>query len=260
MSGRLLLPRVLLGLVALLAFGAGQAAAAPTAAWTLIATRPHDATAFTEGLVADRGDLLESTGLNGQSAVRRLDARTGAILATTALSPSEFGEGLTVLGGSAIQLTWTQHLLHVYDPTTLALIRTRRYRFDGWGLTTNGRQLIASDGSSTLRWLDPGSLRVVRRVTVRDGARPVVDLNELEYRHGVIWANVWHSDRIALIDPASGRVRAWVDLRSLRRRLSTPGEVLNGIARDPVTGQIAVTGKLWSELFVIRLVDGVPAA
>jgi len=254
------LTRALIIAIGLLVLTTGVAAAAPTVPWTLVATRPHDATAFTEGLVAYRGVLLESTGLVGQSTVRRVDATTGQVLALTALAAQEYGEGLTVLGGSATQLTWTQHVLHTYNPTTLAVTGTRRYRFEGWGLTTNGRQLIASDGSATLRWLDPATLRVTKTVKVTDEGAAIYDLNELEYRDGIIWANVWHSDRIALIDPATGKVRAWLNMTRLRQRLTAPGEVLNGIARDPITNHMVVTGKFWSQLFVIKLAGRVPAA
>ena len=251
--------RALIIAIGLLVLTTGVAAAAPTVPWTLVATRPHDAKAFTEGLVAYDGVLLESTGLLGQSTVRRVDAMTGQVLTSVALAPNEFGEGLTVIGGSATQLTWTQHVMHTYNPASLAATATRRYRFEGWGLTTNGRQLIASDGSATLRWLDPKNLRVTKAVTVKDRGMAIYDLNELEYRDGIIWANVWHSDRIALIDPATGKVRAWLSMARLRQRLSAPGEVLNGIARDPITGKMVVTGKLWSQLFVIKLAGRVPA-
>ena len=254
-----MLTRALIIAIGLLVLMTGVAAAAPTVPWTLVATRPHDATAFTEGLVAYRGVLLESTGLLGQSTVRRVDATTGQVLGSRPLAANEFGEGLTVLAGRATQLTWTQHVLHTYDPTTLAVTGTRRYRFEGWGLTTNGRQLIASDGSATLRWLDPATLRVTKTVTVTDEGAAIYDLNELEYRDGIIWANVWRSDRIALINPATGKVRAWLNMARLRQRLSVPGDVFNGIARDPVTDHMVVTGKLWSQLFVIKLAGRVPA-
>ena len=255
-----MLTRALIIAIGLLVLMTGVAAAAPTVPWTLVATRPHDATAYTQGLVAYRGVLLESTGLLGQSTVRRVDATTGQVLALRPLVANEYGEGLTVLAGSATQLTWTQRVLHTYDPSTLAVTGTRRYRFEGWGLTTNGQQLIASDGSATLRWLDPATLRVTKTVTVTDEGAAIYDLNELEYRDGIIWANVWRSDRIALIDPATGKVRAWLNMARLRQRLSVPGDVFNGIARDPVTDHMVVTGKLWSQLFVIKLVGRVPAA
>ena len=252
--------RALIIAIGVLVLTTGVAAAAPTVRWTLVETRPHDATAFTQGLVAYRGVLLESTGLLGQSTVRRVDAATGQVLASRPLVANEYGEGLTVLAGSATQLTWTQRVLHTYDPITLAVTGTRRYRFEGWGLTTNGRQLIASDGSATLRWLDPATLRVTKTVTVTDEGAAIYDLNELEYRDGIIWANVWRSDRIALIDPATGKVRAWLDMTRLRQRLSAPGEVLNGLARDPITNHMVGTGKLWAQLFVIKLAGRVPAA
>ena len=255
-----MLTRALIIAIGLLVLMTGVAAAAPTVPWTLVATRPHDATAYTQGLVAYRGVLLESTGLLGQSTVRRVDATTGQVLALRPLVANEYGEGLTVLAGSATQLTWTQRVLHTYDPTTLAVTGTRRYRFEGWGLTTNGRQLIASDGSATLRWLDPATLRVTKTVTVTDEGAAIYDLNELEYRDGIIWANVWRSDRIALIDPATGKVRAWLNMARLRQRLSAPGDVFNGIARDPITDHMVVTGKFWPQLFVIKLAGRVPAA
>jgi glutamine cyclotransferase len=228
-------------------------AAAPTMEWRLVAERPHDPTAFTEGLVADGPVLLESTGLYGASDVRRVDPRTGAVLARRALAPSLFGEGLTVLGGRAYQLTWNEHRLLGYDPAALAPVRDAAYPFVGWGLTTDGTSLIAGDGTATVRWLDPATLKVRRSIRVHDGVRAVTQVNELELRGGLLWANIWHADRVALIDPRDGRVRAWLDLAPLRARLPTPGEVLNGIARDPVTGRTAVTGKNWSRLFVIRL-------
>ena len=235
------------------------AEAAPVVGWTLNGTHPHDPTAFTEGLVASGSVLLESTGLEGQSSVRRVDPGTGTVLLQQNLAPTFFGEGLTVLKGSAIQLTWTEQRIFRYDPSTLAKTSGRRYPFEGWGLTTNGRHLIASDGTSTVRWLDPTTLKVVRRITVHDGQREIDYLNELELIDGVLWANVWPSDRIALIDPADGHVRAWLDMTRLRAQLSAPGEVLNGIARYPGASTIAVTGKYWPQLFEIRLSGRLPA-
>jgi glutamine cyclotransferase len=251
--------RAIVAAALLLVLTAASASAAPMLRWTLVATHPHDPTAFTEGLVADGPVLLESTGLYGASTVRRVDPATGAVLVQTSLAASLFGEGLTVLRGTAFQLTWTNHRLFTYDPATLQRTASRRYRFEGWGLTTNGRDLIASDGSRTVRWLDPTTLKVRWTISVHDGRRTIDQLNELELIDGVLWANVWHSDRIALIDPADGHVRAWLDLASLRAQLSTPGEVLNGIARFPGTTDVAVTGKNWPELFEIRVNGRIPA-
>jgi glutaminyl-peptide cyclotransferase len=251
--------RALIASLVLVLLGVGPASAAPVAPWSLTASHPHDATAFTEGLVAHGPVLLESTGLEGQSSVRRVDPTTGSVVLQHNLAPSLFGEGLTVLKGSAVQLTWTDHKVFGYNPSTLARTSARRYPFDGWGLTTNGRQLIASDGTSTVRWLDPTTLKVVRRITVHDGQHAVDQLNELELIDGVLWANVWRSDRIALIDPADGHVRAWLNMTRLRAQLSAPGEVLNGIARYPGASTIAVTGKYWPQLFEIRLDGRLPA-
>jgi glutamine cyclotransferase len=245
--------------IALLVVAVPAAGAAPSVAWTLVASHPHDPSAFTEGLVAHGPVLLESTGLEGQSSVRRVDPTTGTVLRQQALAASLFGEGLTVLKGSAIQLTWTEQRIFGYDPNTLARTSARRYPFEGWGLTTNGRQLIASDGTSTVRWLDPTTMKVTRRITVHDGQREIDYLNELELIDGVLWANVWRSDRIALIDPADGHVRAWLNMTRLRAQLSAPGEVLNGIARYPGASTIAVTGKYWPQLFEIRLDGRLPS-
>ena len=258
-GARPLVRGALLALAALAIVSSPAAAAAPTVPWRLVATRPHDATAFTEGLVAHGRMLLESTGLYGSSDVRRVDPRTGAVLARRPLDASLFGEGLTVLGGRAVQLTWNEHRAFAYDPATLMRLRSSTFPFVGWGLTTNGRSLIASDGTSTIRWLDPATFAVRRSIRVHDGRQPIDQLNELELRGGLLWANVWRSDRVALIDPRTGRVRAWVDLAPLRALLPAPGEVLNGIARDPITGRTAVTGKYWARLFVIRLSGRVPA-
>ena len=250
-------PFVVLAVLALLV-GAAPATAAPTVAWRLLGERPHDPKAFTQGLVAHQGVLLESTGLYGASSVRRVDPRTGRVLKRVVLSRRLFGEGLTVHGGRAIQLTWIDGRVLFWAPRTLTARGSSAYAREGWGLTTDGSSLIASDGSATLRFLDPTTLAVRRTVEVRDGFSRVARLNELEYRDGVVWANVWPSDRIALIDPATGRVRAWLDLTRLRQRLGGRGEVLNGIARDPVTGQMVVTGKLWPRMFAIRLVGRLP--
>ncbi len=256
-SGRT--PRLaLLAALALLVLAA-PAAAAPMVPWRLVDERPHDREAYTQGLVAHGDVLLESTGGYGASSVRRVDPATGRVLKRVALADRYFGEGLTVHGGRAVQLTWFEGRVLFWAPGTLAARGARAYAWEGWGLTTDGTSLIASDGTDTLRFLDPVTFAVRRTVAVRDGSIAVPFLNELEYRDGIVWANVYRSDRIALIDPASGRVRGWLDMARLRSRLDGQGEVLNGIARDPVTGHMAVTGKLWPRLFAIRLAGKVPA-
>jgi glutamine cyclotransferase len=250
--------RILSSLIVLLA-GTAAATAAPTVAWQTVAIRPHDAGAFTEGLVAHSGVLLESTGLEGASSVRRVRATTGAVLRRSANPADVFGEGLTVLRGTLWQLTWREHRIYGYDPRTLTRRFNRPYPYEGWGLTTDGRSLIASDGTPTLRWMSPRTLRVSRTISVTDGGQPVANLNELEMIDGAIWANVWLSDRIAIIDPSDGHVRAWLDLASLDPASASPDAVLNGIAVDPVTRLPLVTGKLWPRMYVIRPEGPIPA-
>lgn len=239
--------------------------AAPTIGWRLVDTRPHDPRAFTQGLVRHGDVLLESTGAccpggSVPSTVRRVDPRTGGVLDTQVIPLPLWAEGLTVLRGTTWQLTWLDRVALTLDPGSLEPTSRRPYPFEGWGVTTQREQLVASDGTARLRWLRTPDLRVSRSVVVRDGTRPVEGLNELEMLGGVLWANVWPTDRIALIDPASGRLRAWLDMSSLRSRVGGPIDVLNGIARDPVTGHVVVTGKFWDRMFVIRLTEPVPGA
>jgi len=243
---------------------ASVATAAPTIRWDLLDTRPHDPGAFTQGLVANGPVLIESTGDccvgRDNSSIRRVDPSTGRVLAIRRLRSPLYGEGVTVLRGTAWQLTWMNGVVFSRSPTTLRVTGSVPYPREGWGVTTQGTRLVASDGSARLRWLRTPDLRVTRTVTVRDDGRPVARLNELEMLDGVIWANVWMDDRIALISPSDGRVRAWLDMSALRTRVNGTGEaVLNGIARDPVTGHVVVTGKNWNRMFVIRLAEPVPA-
>ena len=245
--------------------GASPPGGAPTIAWRLVDTRPHDASAFTEGLVRHGNVLLESTGSCcpadvALSDVRRVDARTGRVLEKRELARPLFGEGITVLRGTAWQITWFDGVAFSRSPDSLVEQTRVRYPFEGWGLTTQGDRLVASDGTSRLRWLTAPGMVVTKSVAASDGGYPVNALNELEMLGGVLWANVWKTDRIALINPASGRVRAWLDMSSLRRRVGAGAEVLNGIARDPVTGHVIVTGKLWDRMFVIRLAQPIPPA
>ncbi len=241
------------------------AGAAPSVPWRLVDTRPHDPRAFTQGLVSYKGVLLESTGDccpagSGKSSIRRVDPRTGRVLAIRRIPAPVWAEGVTVLRGTAWQLTWFDGVAYRVHPVTLRQRAAVRYGREGWGITVQGRRLVVSDGSAVLRWLQPRNLRVTRRVVVRDEGRPVRRLNELEMIGGTIWANVWTDDRIALVRPSDGVVTGWVDLSSLRGRLGSPADVLNGIARDPVTGHVLVTGKNWDRMFVIRLLPSAGAS
>lgn len=216
---------------------------------------PHDCGAFTQGLVYEAGSLYEGTGLRGRSSLRKTDLATGRVERIRKLADPYFGEGITVFDGKIIQLTWRSRVGFVYDQQTFELQGTFAYPTEGWGLTHDDRRLIMSDGSDLLYFLDPGTYQRLGRVRVRDGREPVGRLNELEFINGNVYANVWQTDRIAVIDPGSGRVRAWVDLNGLLKPADrrVPVDVLNGIAFDPGTERLWVTGKLWPKLFEIEL-------
>jgi glutamine cyclotransferase len=217
---------------------------------------PHDPSAYTQGLLYRDGFLFESTGLNGQSTLRKVKLETGEVVQRHRLEPSYFGEGLAAWKQQLVQLTWHSNIAFVYDRVTFAPRQTFSYPGEGWGLTEDGTQFVLSDGTDQLRFLDPKTFREIRRVRVKDGATPVRDLNELEFVRGEIYANVWHTDRIARISPKTGQVTGWIDLRGLMStgyRLD-PEAVLNGIAYDASTNRLFVTGKLWPRLFEIRVV------
>jgi glutaminyl-peptide cyclotransferase len=227
-----------------------------TDGYQIVHTYPHDAKAFTQGLVFVDGQLYESTGQNGRSSVRMVDLATGHVLQKHDLPEEYFGEGLTDWGSNLIQLTWKAQKGFVYDRFSFSLLRTFEYEGEGWGLTHDETQLIMSDGSSQLRFLDPKSFRVTRRVRVTDeDGRAVENLNELEYLHGEIYANIWHSEEIARISPRTGKVLGWIDLSGIidKRELHDPEAVLNGIAYDAVGDRLFVTGKFWPKLFEIRV-------
>jgi glutaminyl-peptide cyclotransferase len=233
---------------ATLAFGADS--------YRIVHTYPHDPQAYTQGLVYLDGHLYESTGLNGRSSLRMVDLETGRVLQSAPVPSQYFAEGLTSWGSTLVQLTWQSHVAFVYDRFSFRLLRTLHYNCDGWGLTQDGRNLILSDGTDEIRFFDPQTFREVRHITVTDHGSPVTDLNELEYIHGQIYANVWHSDRIARISPATGQVLGWIDLTGLlpENQRSDPEAVLNGIAYDAAHDRLFVTGKLWPSLFEIKVV------
>jgi len=217
---------------------------------------PHDSDAYTQGLIYRDGFLFESTGRNGRSSLRKVNLETGQVVQQHRVDPAYFGEGLAEWNGQLIQLTWRSNIAFVYDLVSFAPRQTLGYSGEGWGLTHDQQGFILSDGTETLRFLDPGTFRETRRVVVRDGSVPVKELNELEYVRGEVYANVWHTDRIARISPQSGRVTGWIDLRGL---MSTayqldPEGVLNGIAYDAAKNRLFVTGKLWPKLFEIEVV------
>jgi glutaminyl-peptide cyclotransferase len=226
----------------------------PNYTYTVVKTYAHDRRAFTQGLQYVDGFLYEGTGQNGESSVRKVKLETGEVLQRRALSTEHFGEGITVWKSELFQLTWQSGLAFVYDRQTFEPKRTFRYSGEGWGLTADANGLIMSDGSDVLRFLDPATFTERRRVKVTALGQPVRSLNELEYVRGELFANVWTTDMVARIDPASGKITGWVDLSGLL----TPAEratadVLNGIAYDAAGDRLFVTGKWWPKLFEIRL-------
>ncbi|MDR0779950.1 MAG: glutaminyl-peptide cyclotransferase [Pseudomonadales bacterium] len=241
------------GICGLLLLGATLACAeAPLLPVEVVAQYPHDAAAFTQGLVIDKGELFEGTGLNGQSTLRRVDLETGAVLQQQKLGERYFGEGITILGDKIYQLTWQTHVGFVYSRDDFQQLSSFYLPGEGWGLTHDGKELIVSDGTAMLRFLDPVTLKETHRVAVNEDGVPLTKLNELEYINGEVWANVWYTDYIVRIDPVTGKVLSKLDLSSLHPQ-SASDDVLNGIAWDADAKRLFVTGKLWPHLYEIRV-------
>ena len=229
----------------------------PVFGYKVVNAYPHDPEAYTQGLIYRGGFLYESTGLNGRSTLRKVKLETGEVLQQRRIDAAHFAEGLAEWKGELVQLTWQSNVAFVYDLATLAPKRQYKFSGEGWGLAAGPDAFYLSDGSPAgiIRVLDPGTFAERRRITVRDGDQVIKDLNELEFVKGEIWANVWHTDRIARIDPKTGRVTGWIDLSGLMGMYRLEAEaVLNGIAEDPATGRLFVTGKLWPRLFEIQIV------
>ena len=226
----------------------------PVYGYSVVNAYPHDPGAFTQGLIFRDGVLYESTGMNGRSSLRKVRLETGEVLQRINVDARYFAEGMTDWGNRLIQLTYTTKVGFVYDISSFALQRTFDYTGQGWGLTHDAKRLIMSDGTPALRFLDPQTLRETGRVTVRDGGKPIENLNELEWIKGEVYANVWLTDRIAIIAPDTGRVTAWLDLTGIRGPVrSGADDVLNGIAYDAARDRLFVTGKYWSRLYEIRI-------
>jgi glutamine cyclotransferase len=252
---RIPFPRLALAVLCTLACAVAQAHP-PAQGYKVIHTYPHDPHAFTQGLIFADGHLYESAGEYGQSSLRMVDLETGRILQEQPVAKQYFAEGLASWGSTLVQLTWQEHTAFVYDRFSFRLLRTLSYPSEGWGLASDGKELILSDGTPDLRFLDPATFHELRRVTVKDHGQPVKELNELEMVRGEIYANVWHTDRIARISPKTGAVLGWIDLAGLlpANLRSSPEAVLNGIAYDPAHDRLFVTGKLWPRLYEIRVV------
>ena len=227
----------------------------PTYGYQVVRSYPHDRGAFTQGLIVRNGFFYEGTGMNGRSGLRKVKIETGEVLQAKPLGAEYFGEGITDWKGSLVQITWRSEIGFVYDLNTFEQTRTWTYTGEGWGLAHDDTHVIMSDGSSSLRFLDPATLKETGRIIVRAGMGPVERLNELEYVKGEIFANVWQTERIARISPKDGRVIGWIDLSGLLSPAERAGtDVLNGIAYDAAGDRLFVTGKLWPRVFEIKLV------
>jgi glutamine cyclotransferase len=249
-----LLRRAALGLV----FGTSLAAqaAVPVQGYVVKQSFPHDEQAFTQGLFFMDGFLYESTGQYGASTVRKVDLKTGKVLQKRDLPQQVFGEGIAPVGANIVALTWMNQGGFILDAATFAPKATFEYKGEGWGLTSNGESIYMSDGTAYIRVLNPATMQETRRIHVTAEGLPVTRINELEWVDGLIYANVWQTDRIARIDPMSGRVLGWIDLSGLSAAAGAAHDadnVLNGIAYDAKSKRLFVTGKRWPKLFEIEL-------
>lgn len=228
----------------------------PEYTFEIVQTFPHDPEAFTQGLVYHAGFLYEGTGLEGRSSLRKVRLETGEVIQKVDLDPHYFGEGIAIVQNKIVQLTWKSQIGFVYDLATFQRLHDFSYSGEGWGLAANGADLYMSDGTSDIRILDSSSFREKRRIHVHDGAKPIEQLNELEFVEGQLFANIWQTDHIARISPQTGDVVGWIDLSGLLSPMYkvSSGAVLNGIAYDSAKKRLFVTGKLWPRLFEIRLI------
>ena len=252
--------RAILVVAALAAAACGsstQASGVPEYTYQIVHTYRHDPMAFTQGLVYLDGILYESTGLNGESSIRKVKLETGEVLQKRDVPEAYFGEGIVNWKDRLIELTWQTQIGFIYDLTTFAPKGQFQYLGEGWGLTQDGKRIIMSDGTAELRFWDPETLKEIGRITVTHEGQPVVKLNELEWVKGEIYANVWETFRIARIDPASGRVVGWIDVTGILPEVDRKAgftDVLNGIAYDARGDRLFVTGKRWPKLFEIKLI------
>lgn len=254
---RLLSTFILLALAAVLAVSAS--AAAPVSGYKVVAAYPHSTRSYTEGFFYRDGLFYEGTGMKGRSAVLAIEPETGKIVQRRDLPEQYFGEGIIDWGPNLYEWTWQSHICFVYDRFSLRPVRQFTYTGEGWGMTRTAKEIITSDGTATLRFRDPDTFRETRHIVVKDGASTVDELNELEYIHGQIYANIWHSDRIARISPKDGHILGWIDLTGLLpadQRVDSKS-VLNGIAYDPQHDRLFVTGKRWPSVFQIKVLDAV---
>lgn len=223
--------------------------------YKIVSTRPHDPECYTQGLEFRGKNLIESSGGYGRSTIREVDGATGEVLRKRAMAPNVFVEGITLLNNEIWILTWKENKAYVFEADTFKFLREYKLAGEGWGITHDGTHLIASDGTSTLKFINPADFSVVRTVEVKRGGQPVANLNELEMVDGQIYANIYLTDEIIRISPDTGKVTGSLDLSALRKQLAGPNqaEAMNGIAQDRTTGRLIVTGKLWPKMFEIEV-------
>ncbi len=244
--------------LAVCSFAAAQSVEPFRYGYRILETYPHADDAFTQGLFFDQGALYETTGQYGQSSLRRVDLETGEVLQKTALPQSHFGEGAAMAHGDIFVLSWKQGTAFRFDPEDFTLEKSHRYDGEGWGLAFNGEELVMSDGSAELRFIDPLTFEETRRLKVTLRGQPLRNLNELEWIDGEIFANVWQTDALVRIDPSSGAVTGIVDLRGLlphEDRKAGKTDVLNGVAYKGEKNTLYVTGKYWPKLFKIEIFE-----
>jgi len=242
------------------AMAAATPAATPVDGYAVVAKYPHSTGSYTEGFFYLDGMLYEGTGMVGRSAVMAVDPASGKATQRHDLPPPYFGEGIVDWGPNIYEWTWQSHVCFVYDRFSLRAVKQFTYTGEGWGMTRTAKEIISSDGTATLRFRNPDTFKETRHIVVRDGSKLVSQLNELEFIHGEIYANVWHSDRIARISPRDGHVIAWIDLAGLLPddQVIDDESVLNGIAYDAQHDRIFVTGKQWPAVFEIKVVPPAP--
>ncbi len=235
----------------------GFAAAAPVSGYQIVARYPHSTESYTEGFFYLDGLFYEGTGLEGHSALMVIQPETGKVLQRADLPEEYFGEGIVAWGPNLYEWTWQSHVCFVYDRFSLRMVKQFTYSGEGWGMTHTAKEIITSDGTATLRFRDPATFKETHHLVVTDGGQPVKQLNELEYIKGEIYANIWHSERIARISPRSGHVIGWIDLTGLLPLDEKVNDesVLNGIAYDAKHDRLFVTGKQWPAVFEIKIVS-----
>jgi len=237
-------------------FLVAHCAAAPIYGYKVVAKYPHSTSSYTEGFFYLNGLFYEGTGLDGHSAILVSEPKTGKLVQRRDMPPQYFGEGIVNWGPNLIEWTWQTHVGFILNRQSLQIVSQFQYDGEGWGMTRTAKELITSDGTETLRFRNPNTFEETRHIVVTDGAQVITQLNELEYIKGDIYANVWHSDRIARISPKDGHVIAWIDLTGIlpdNQRVDAES-VLNGIAYDPKGDRIFVTGKQWPTIFQIKIV------